>query len=350
MLTIERDAVETGRRNSASWIDDGDKYAVIALAVKLDDRVPLQQMTPHHWVFADKRFDMPPHWREWLGTIRTQEVEGSNLFLLGKMRSQAPDILDGENAELKRRAGHFYSGLLLASPFAPAHSPVMLSGSRRHGEIGVRPQDNYEPAIPSMVGHYPPVTLADLQLAAKLAERIATLEVALLNGGHWRIFRVFHLYLEARAIRDNMNRLHQYCRCIEGLIVPAAGNSGRQFKSRTELFIGPRHHDMMGETYDVRGDVEHLHENKHLEIFDRTARLELVKKLEMMEYIARSALVRVLLNRDLWPHFANTPALLAFWALKDKRRRELWGDIINPHDALADFNPRFITAGQLGAS
>jgi cell pole-organizing protein PopZ len=26
------------------------------------------------------------------------------------------------------------------------------------------------------------------------------------------------LYLETRTIRDNMDRLHQYCRCIEGLI------------------------------------------------------------------------------------------------------------------------------------
>ena len=44
---------------------------MIALSVKLDDPVPLQEMTPHHWAFADVRFDMPPHWREWLGTIRT---------------------------------------------------------------------------------------------------------------------------------------------------------------------------------------------------------------------------------------------------------------------------------------
>ena len=73
--------------------------------------------------------------------------------------------------------------------------------------------------------HYPPVTLADLQLAAKLAEQIAALEVAPLNGGHWRLFRVFHLYLEARAIRDNMDRLHQYCRCIDGLIVSKQGES-----------------------------------------------------------------------------------------------------------------------------
>ncbi len=78
-------------------------------------------------------------------------------------------------------------------------------------------------------------------------------------------------------------------------------------------------------------------------------RLPISEKLEMMEYIARSALVRILLNHDLWPHFANTLALLAFWALEDKRRRELWGDIIDPHDALDDFDPRFITNGQLGA-
>jgi len=348
MLTIKRDAVEKGGLNSAFWIDDGDKYAVIALAVKLDDPVPLQEMTPHHWAFADARFDMPAHWREWLGTIRTEEVEGSNLFLLGKMRSQVPEVVDTETAELKRHAAHFYAGLLLASPFAPAHKPVMLAGYRQHGEINVRSQDDYEPAIPSVVRHYPPVTLAELQLAAKIASQIAAIETASLAGGHWRLFRILHLYLEARTIRDNMDRLHQYCRCIDGLIVPDIGNTKRQFKSRTELFIGPRHHDMMGETYDVRSDVEHLHENKHLEVFDRTARLELVKKLEMMQYIVRSALVWIMLESKLWPHFSNTRALQALWALDEQQRRALWGAAINPTDALADFDPRYISDAQLG--
>lgn len=144
-----------------------------------------------------------------------------------------------------------------------------------------------------------------------------------------------------------MDRLHQYCLCIDGLIVPDIGNTKRQFKSRTELFIGPRYHDMMGETYDVRSDVEHLHENKHLDVFDRTARLELVKKLEMMEFIVRSALVRILVEPILWPHFANTAALRSFWALEEKQRRALWGGAINPNDALADFDPRYISDAQL---
>jgi hypothetical protein len=124
---------EAPRRNAASWIDDSQKYALIALSVKLDDPVLLQEMTPHHWMFADERFGMPAHWREWLGTIRTEEVEDSNLFLFSKMRSRATEVVDAEAAELKRHAGHFYTGVLLASPFAPAHKPVMLAGYRVTG-------------------------------------------------------------------------------------------------------------------------------------------------------------------------------------------------------------------------
>jgi hypothetical protein len=48
----------------------------------------------------------------------------------------------------------------------------------------------------------------------------------------------------------------------------------------------------MSETYDVRGDIEQLHENKHLR-FSTAPRGLKMKKLEMMEYIARNALVRI---------------------------------------------------------
>jgi len=44
-----------------------------------------------------------------------------------------------------------------------------------------------------------------------------------------------------------MDRLHHYCRCIDGLIVQDEAAA----QSRTELLIGPGHHDMMGEIYEV---------------------------------------------------------------------------------------------------
>jgi hypothetical protein len=71
-------------------------------------------------------------------------------------------------------------------------------------------------------------------------------------------------------------------------------------------------------------------------------------RLEMMEFIVRSALVRIVLTPQLWPHFANTPALQEFWALEEPQRRSLWGDPIDPADALADFDPRSISDSQLG--
>jgi hypothetical protein len=278
-----------------------------------------------------------------VGPPHTSEVEGSSLFLLSKMRSRAPEVIDDETNKLKHHAG-LSSGLLLASLAAPAHKPVMLAGYRKDGEIVVRTQDDYDPAIASIIRRYPPLTLAELQLAAEIASQIADIEAEVSAGtSYWRLFRVLQLYLKTRTIIDNMERLHQYCRCIEGLIVPNAGDSGKKFKSRTELFIGPRHHDMMGETYDVRSDVEHLHENKHLETFDREATLELVKKLEMMEFIARTALVRIVLKPKLWPHFANTTALQKFWALEEPQRRALWGDPIDPTHARLPTSTRAIS-------
>ena len=44
-------------------------------------------------------------------------------------------------------------------------------------------------------------------------------------------------------------------RCIDGLILPDTGKTKQQFKSRTELFIGPRHHELMGDIYDLRSAV-----------------------------------------------------------------------------------------------
>ena len=49
--------------------------------------------------------------------------------------------------------------------------------------------------------------------------------------------------------------------------------------------------------------------------FDRETRLDLVKKEAITEYVARTALARVIGNSNLWQHFANTPALGSFWAL-----------------------------------
>jgi hypothetical protein len=133
-------------------------------------------------------FSVPTHWREWLGTVRTSDVENCNLFLFSKLSSSTPDIWDTENQQLPKLVSHFYTGLLLVSPFAPAHKPVMLSGARRCGEIDIRQQQDFESPVPSVFRPYPPVVFDDLRVAAELGGNIGALGTSPPTGGAWRLF------------------------------------------------------------------------------------------------------------------------------------------------------------------
>ncbi len=336
--------------DSSEWIADGEKYALVGLAVKFEGALPLGKVTSSLSALVEPTFSVPANWREWLGSIRADEVEGCNLFLISKMASQSPNMLDAENEKLKKRVFRFYNGLLLVSRFAPAHRPVMLTGARRDAEIGVRGQLDFECPAPRLFRPYPPIVPRDIRLAARLGENLETLATAQIAGGHWRLLRTLDVYTKARVIPDVVDRIHQYCRCIEGLIRPDVGKTKQQFKSRTELFIGPRHHEVMGELYDVRSKVEHLHEDKILELFDREVRLKLVRNEAIAEYIARNALARVIGNAALWAHFGNEPALKDFWAQPLAERQKIWGEPIDPLASIADFDPNDIHDGLLGAS
>ena len=150
------------------------------------------------------------------------------------------------------------------------------------------------------------------------------LQAANIPGGHRRLFRVGSVYTDARTTGAITDHIHQYCRTIDGLILSEPGKGRQQFKSRTELFIGAGHHDLMGDLYDIRSAVEHLHDYRYLERFNRAVRLDLVKKGAIAEYIARTALAHIIGTPSLWPHFGNSPALEKFWSLPAAERQQLW--------------------------
>lgn len=330
------------------WIADGEKYSLVGLNVKLGKPMTPEQVAPSLWALTAMTFDVSKEWQEWLGSIRAEEVAGSNLFLVSKMKSTTPGVLDSENQSLQQRVKHFYVGLLLSTMFSPSHKPVMLTGARLDGVVGVRQQTDLDLPAPQVFRRYPPVVAGDIRLAALLAQQLDVMRPEAAPVQLLRLLRTLRIYVKTRAISEILDRIHQYCRCIEGLILPTTGRTKRHFKSRTELFIGPAHHDLMGALYDIRSDVEHLHENRYLETFDRKVRLDLVKKEAIVEYIARTALARIISEDALLTHFGSTAALEAFWTLSPDRRRGIWGDPIDPMVPLADFHPKYINDERLG--
>jgi len=331
------------------WIEDGEKYALIGLSVNVEGELPTGGITQNLSVLSDTVFDLPPNWREWLGSIRVERIEQCNLFFLSKLASSSPDVLDDENQILQRHVRAFYYGLFLACFLAPAYSPVMLTGARQNGEIGVRQTHDFDTPLHTVVRRYPAVVPPDLQLAAQLGENLIAMATTPSTGEYWRLFRTLDIYTKARCMIHTPDRIHQYCRCIDGIILPDVGKTKRQFKSRTELFIGPHHHDMMGLFYNIRGDVENLHEYRYLEVFDRATRLDLLEKEAIVEHIARTSLARIVGNHNLSSYFGNMTALARFWALTPVERQGIWGDAIDPLAAIADFSPDLIHDGSLGA-
>ena len=117
------------------WIANGEKYAVVALEVQLEGAMPPEKVATDLWCFTGARIEVPSEWRDWLGGIRADEVGGSNLLLVSKLVSAAPDILDGENQLLEKRVWRFYVGLLLSAVFSPSHRPVLLTGACHNGVV-----------------------------------------------------------------------------------------------------------------------------------------------------------------------------------------------------------------------
>lgn len=105
----------------------------------------------------------------------------------------------------------------------------------------------------------------------------------------------------------------------------------------------------MGEIYDIRSDVEHLHENRRLETYDRAKRISIAEREAVCEWVARSCLARILLECSVMDHFSDVESLENFWAKDVVERRKIWGAPFDPRASLSGFDFNHVSDQQLGA-
>jgi hypothetical protein len=129
---------------------------------------------------------------------------------------------------------------------------------------------------------------------------------------------------------------------------PMKGGTGKTFADRVMLFVGRPNRALFERLYAVRGEIEHLHENRYLETFDRAVRLGLMKDAGILEYVLRGCIGRVLATPALWPYFCNTAALESFWTLPEPQRQSMWGPPNDPIQALSGFNEDWVREIDLG--
>lgn len=331
------------------WIEDGEKFALIGLRVHTDPDFGRLDLTGGLTILAKTAFKVPDDfWREWLGTARVEDIEECDLFLVATSSSKSPGVLDAENQLLLRRVGNLFMALNLVSKFTAAAKPSRATGTRIAGGIDVRQFAELDRPVGSIVSDYNPIGEAQLQDAREISTNLQSFDGPW-RLDHWRFFRCYGIYHTTRTNLDMLDRIHQFTRCIEGLIAAKQGETKRQFKSRTELFIGPSHHALMGELYEVRCDIEHLHEHKLLSARDRPTRIRLAQLEAVSEWVARSCIAHVLRDPSLLRHFGNADALQKFWARPAAERRAIWGPPVDPYSPLNRFKFEYVGDGELGA-
>lgn len=329
------------------WLNEGEKFALIGLQVATDSGISDGPIGEELEAYTSLKLDMPGHWREWLGATRVEDIEACNLILVSRRKSRAPDILDGESQALSRNVGLWYTGLMLACPLDALEDPFTAGGTLYRGELDFREVGILDRPHDSAINLRSKVTLEQLIEAERIAAVIDQL-VSATGAEVWRVMRCLQLYQEARKVADPMDRIHQFARCIEGLLATAPGQSTKQFKSKTELFIGPRHRETMGTIYDIRSEVEHLHEDLRLKPFDRAKRLEIAKMEIIVGELARHILHRIFGDPALAVKMGSRDNLEAFWQLDPTERQAAWGPHYDLMAPLAGVREDHISDEDLG--
>ena len=130
---------------------------------------------------------------------------------------------------------------------------------------------------------------------------------------------------------SGQNRLHQFVRSLEALILPKIGKTKQQFTHRccqTFARAGDDTRSLLQEAFDMRSATEHLHpRDKAVQNYPIEQRETICwQRIRQLEHLACDAYSRVLRNVELRKHFLTDDAIANFWKLPDDQRLSLWGD------------------------
>lgn len=331
-------------------IGPGEKYAVIVIPHALiDEKLPIYgDLDGELWFSRQPPFEFSKNWTEWIGTVRANRFKKASLFLISKGPSRKPDILDAENEYHRRKVGGLYWSLILSGFIYCYESPFSIIGGVGAGtfeivrSVGEFPQ----PHVISWIVQKG-INLRRLQRATKYAATIPDFEGSNRFDRFGRIMRAFYYGIISHHPPDS---LHQFVRCVEGFIYPEAGSSTKQFKSRTELFLGPKFHDVAGELYEIRSAIEHLHDPfsavKAKE--ERERRVILLVRSVQAEVLARYCIQRLLDEPTLRTYFETDTAIKEFWKKSQDEKNKLWGEPLDFTTASQMIRPDLILDEDIG--
>jgi hypothetical protein len=306
------------------------KFAIVAaenvFTAFLDDKNFPYQLSDGTWILGRMPVTVDADWKEWIGTIRLKQLENSNLIMMYSEASTAPQLLDKHHERLKKRLSQTFS-LLQLSGVLEYEGANLLCGSFFEGKAEVR-QMNEFPFFYQTRGYTRiPVTIDRLEKSVQLRKALEKMdpmpdEFKRLKWG-WRVL------MDGLQNEHGEERIHQFVRSLEALILPEIGRTKRQFTHRCQTFAkaSPSATQIIEEAFELRSMAEHLNNWEQalgsFPIDDRE--IIALHRTRQMEQLASFAYSHIFESDTIRNHFIDDMKQGEFWELPDNTRKNVWG-------------------------
>lgn len=271
-------------------------------------------------------------WEGWIGSHRADSLKRANLVLIIDEESDSPAILDDANIRLRDGLAQIYSFVRMRQgvELFGSQEPDLLTGACL-GDMAplIRQMTKMSPFFESRGYLRAPITMARLEEAYRLRNGLREMQS---TGEFERFFRGLNVLFDGLKA-TGQNRLHQFVRSLEALIIPDVGKTARQFIHRCQTFTlaGDAAVDALKAAFEMRSDAEHLHSwERAVMSYPSSERDDVCwQRTRQMQSLACDAYSRILLNPEIRLHFRTEESLEAFWKLGDHATRSIWGKPLN---------------------
>ena len=176
-----------------------------------------------------------------------------------------------------------------------------------------------------------PVNLASLEKAASMRKVIEKFNNA--ANAYVRFIRCLNVLMDGFKKDIGEERIHQFVRVIEGLILPDIGRTKKQFVHRCQTFAKSTQKtvQILNEAFDLRSMSEHINDwQLALNAYRKDQRENFgLLRTRQMEKLASFAFSRILEDSSIRCHFLSDIETKLFWQLKDNERIKIWGNQLN---------------------
>lgn len=316
-------------------VKEGEKFALLAVTgvrstIPAGNPVTLPDGT---WVLTKVPgvLQGQPRWGEWLGSLRVGRLAKANLVLIRAEGSLKPEILDEEHVRLDNYLTKIFYILRLAVVLEYSGADILV-GSLIRSEAQIRQVSEVPGFRPTRGSEFNSVRMSFLEEAVKRAGSLSWMESEFPD--YRRVIRGMNTLMDGLRHEHGRDRIHQFVRALEALILPDVARTGRQFVHRCQTFARPGAvaQQALVEAFDMRSDTEHMHDwDSSLQSYPADDRENVaLHRTRQMEALACFAYSRVLDDPVVGAHFKDESQQRNFWtALDDAQRREIWGSQID---------------------